>query len=163
MTIRLEHSGKVYGLLAVSMPIQLTTDEEEQSLFMEAAGDLAFALYSLEQEEAQKRAEEELLESEVLNRSLVEHLPQRIFLKDRDLAYLSCNANYALDLGIEPNQIVGKDDFAFFPPELAEGYQADDRAVMATGKIKDIEERYKAAGEERWIHTIKVPYHDAPG
>ena len=45
MTIRLEHSGKVYGLLAVSMPIQLTTDEEEQSLFMEAAGDLAFALY----------------------------------------------------------------------------------------------------------------------
>ena len=110
-----------------------------------------------------KRAEELLRQGEILNRSLVEHLPHRIFVKDRNSAYLFCNSNYALDLGIGPKQIVGKDDFAFFPPALAEGYRADDREVMAAGKTKDIEERYKLAGAERWIHTVKVPYRGEQG
>jgi PAS domain S-box-containing protein len=104
-----------------------------------------------------------LRESEALNRSLVEHLPQRIFIKDHNSVYLSCNANYAQDLGLVPEQIVGKDDFAFYPPELAEKYRADDQAVMAADTLKDIEERYQVAGEERWVHTFKVPYHDEQG
>jgi len=110
-----------------------------------------------------KRAEQALRESEMLNRTLVEHLPQRIFIKDRDSVYRSCNARYARDLGIAPEQIVGKDDFAFYPSDLAEHYRADDRGVMVSGAIKDIEERYLVAGEERWVHTVKVPYHDERG
>ena len=66
-----------------------------------------------------KRAEEALRESEERYRSLVEHLPQRIFIKDCNSVYLSCNGNYASDLGITPEEIVGKDDFAFPSPELA--------------------------------------------
>jgi PAS domain S-box-containing protein len=104
-----------------------------------------------------------LRKSETLYRSLVEHLPQRIFIKDRNSVYLSCNANFAQDLGLVPEQIVGKDDFAFHPRELAEKYRADDQAVMAAGTLKDIEERYQVAGEERWVHTFKVPYHDEQG
>jgi PAS domain-containing protein len=65
-------------------------------------------------------AEDALRQSEILSRSLVEHLPHRVFVKDRSSHYLFCNSNYALDLGIEPTQIAGKDDFAFFPPGLAE-------------------------------------------
>ncbi len=107
-----------------------------------------------------KKVEEELLESEYHQRSLLEHLPQRIFVKDRNSVYLSCNQNYASDLGITPEEVVGKDDHAFFSPELAHAYQVDDRACMATGLIKDIEEPYQVSGQERWIHTIKVPYHD---
>ncbi|HEY5074027.1 MAG TPA: PAS domain S-box protein, partial [Pyrinomonadaceae bacterium] len=118
---------------------------------------------SVEDITERKRAEELLRQSEILNRSLVEHLPHRVFVKDRNCAYLFCNSNYALDLGIGPKQIVGEDDFAFFPPALAEGYRADDREVMAAGKTKDIEERYELAGAERWIHTIKVPYRNEQG
>ena len=112
---------------------------------------------------ARKQADELLRQSEILNRSLVEHLPHRIFVKDRNSGYLFCNSNYALDLGIGPQEIVGKDDFAFFSPALAEAYRADDREVMAAGKTKDIEERYELAGAERWIHTIKVPYRNEQG
>ena len=110
-----------------------------------------------------KQAEEALQRSERLYRSLVEHLPQRVFLKDRNSVYLSCNANYAKDLGIAPEDIVGKDDFAFYPRELAEGYRADDQAVMEAATLKEVEEKYQIAGQARWIHTIKVPYHDAQG
>jgi PAS domain S-box-containing protein len=110
-----------------------------------------------------KRAEDAVRKSEMLYRGLVEHLPQRIFIKDRDSVYVSCNANYARDLGISPEEIVGKDDFAFHPRELAEAYRADDQAVMESGTPKDIEERYQAAGQTRWVHTVKVPYRDEQG
>ncbi|MEW6616194.1 MAG: HD domain-containing phosphohydrolase [Thermodesulfobacteriota bacterium] len=110
-----------------------------------------------------KQAEEALRRSEMFNRSLVEHLPHLIFIKDRNLVYLSCNANYAHSLGIKPEEIVGKDDFAFYPSELAEKYRADDRTVIDTGKLIDIEEKCQVAGEERWVHTIKVPYRDEQG
>ena len=66
-------------------------------------------------------------------------------------------------MGITPEQIVGKDDFDFHLPELAEAYRADDQDCMSTGTVKDIEETYRQAGQERWAHTIKVPYHDRQG
>ena len=125
---------------------------------------LSEALASTQQEiELRKEAELLLRESELLNRSLVESIPQRIFLKDRQSVYLSCNAHYAHDLGIEPEQIVGKDDSDFYPPKLAEKYRADDQTVLETKRLKDIEERYLIDGVERWVHTTKVPYCDAEG
>ena len=108
-------------------------------------------------------AEAAVKQAEILARSLVEHLPQRIFIKDRNSRYVFSNANYARDLRTEPAQMVGKDDFAFYPPELAERYRSDDRKVIAEGKAQDIEEQYQLDGEVRWAHTFKVPYCDAQG
>ena len=110
-----------------------------------------------------ERAATALRESEKLSRSLIEHLPLRIFLKDRNGVYLRCNPSYANDLGIDPEAIVGKNDFDFYPRDLAEVYRADDRAVMADGVTKDHEEQYLAAGERRWVHTMKLPYRDEQG
>jgi PAS domain S-box-containing protein len=107
--------------------------------------------------------EENLRQSELLNRNLVEHLPQRVFVKDLNCNYVFCNSIYARDLGIAPTQIVGKDDFAFFSRELAEKYRADDRRVMTDGKTKVLDERYMVAGDERWVRTVKVPYRDGQG
>ena len=108
-------------------------------------------------------AAEALRKSEALNRNLLEHLPHRILIKNRDSVYISCNAIYANDIGIPPEQIAGTDDFAYFPEELAASYRADDQAVMSSGSQKDIEEKYIAGGEECWIHTTKVPFTDGQG
>ncbi len=110
-----------------------------------------------------KIAEEARRESEERNRSLIEHLPQRIFVKDRNSVYLSCNGNYASDLGLAPEQIIGKDDFAFHSPELARAYRANDQTCMSIGMTKDFEEPYQLAGQDRWAHTVKVPYRDRQG
>ncbi len=64
MTARLEHKGTVYGIFSVAVPAELATDKEEQSLFSEVAGDIAFGLHGIELEEERKRAEEALRESE---------------------------------------------------------------------------------------------------
>ncbi|MBL7062987.1 MAG: GAF domain-containing protein [Anaerolineae bacterium] len=62
LAVRLEHGGTVYGLLTVSLPRDLVDDEEEQSLFQEVAGDIAFGLHSMEMEEERKRADKALKE-----------------------------------------------------------------------------------------------------
>jgi PAS domain S-box-containing protein len=48
---RLEHGGRVYGLLVVSFPEGFAFDEEERRLLAEVASDLAFGLYGIEQKE----------------------------------------------------------------------------------------------------------------
>ncbi len=121
------------------------------------------AIQEAETRRARRLTEAKLQQSEQLNRSLVEHLPQRMFVKDLNSTYLFCNSIYAQDLGIGPTQVVGQDDFAFFAKDRAEGYRADDRQVMTDGKIKTRDERYTVAGQEQWIHTVKIPYRDEQG
>ena len=101
--------------------------------------------------------------SQAQYQNLVGHLPQRIFIKDVNSGYVSCNANFARDLGMEPEQIVGKNDFAFFSRETAERHRADDREVIAGEVVKETEEEYVLSGKEGWIHTIRVPYRDEQG
>jgi PAS domain S-box-containing protein len=64
--------------------------------------------------------EEALRASESKYRTLLENLPQKIFLKDRNSVYVSCNENYARDLKIRPEDIVGKTDSDFYPRSLSE-------------------------------------------
>ncbi|MFB0521772.1 MAG: PAS domain S-box protein, partial [Desulfatiglandales bacterium] len=60
MSVRLEYGGKVYGLMTVSIPPGRAAEREEHDLFEEIAGDIAFALYNIEQEQERKRADKEL-------------------------------------------------------------------------------------------------------
>jgi PAS domain S-box-containing protein len=110
-----------------------------------------------------KLALEAIRESENKYRTLLEHLPQKIFLKDKDSVYLSCNKNYADDLKIKPEEIVGKSDYEFYPKELAEKYRADDERIMQMGKTQDIEERYIQNEKEIIVHTVKTPIKDEKG
>ena len=55
MAIRLEYEDNIYGVIAVSVPLAMSGDPEEQSLFTEVAGDIAYALHAMESR-AQKEA-----------------------------------------------------------------------------------------------------------
>ncbi|TES94322.1 MAG: PAS domain-containing sensor histidine kinase, partial [Candidatus Cloacimonadota bacterium] len=105
-------------------------------------------------------AEKELRKSEEKFRLLVENLPQKIFLKDKNSVYISCNENFASDLKIEPDKIAGKTDYDFYPKELAEKYRAEDKRIIESGKIEDIEEKDIVDGKEVFVHTVKTPVKD---
>ena len=126
-------------------------------------GETAGVVLVFRDQTEERAAQKALEESEAFNRTIVESIPQQLFLKDRNGVYLAVNQPYAASLGCRPEQLVGKDDFAFYPTELAEKYRADDRAVMESGQVKDMEERYLAQGKEYWIHTIKAPVRDDGG
>lgn len=110
-----------------------------------------------------KLMEDELKESERKYRLLVESIPQRIFLKDRNSVYVSCNGNYASDLKILPEEIIGKSDYDFYPARLAEKYRADDKYIMESGIVLDIEEEYIKDEQEYFVHTVKTPVKDRQG
>ena len=102
-------------------------------------------------------------------RTLIENLPGKVFLKDRNSVYVSCNKSYALDLKIKPEEIAGKTDYDFYPTRLAEKYRADDLRLMDSGKNENIEEDYLIANDipghakTVFINTVKVPVRDKAG
>ena len=110
-----------------------------------------------------KRADEELRASEAKYRTLVENIPQKIFIKDRSFRWVSINENLARDLGIRPEEAVAKTDADFFPPEFAAKYHADDVRIMETGRTEELEERYTQGGRKTWVNTIKTPVRDMNG
>jgi PAS domain S-box-containing protein len=110
-----------------------------------------------------KRAERALIESEGKYRTLVENIPQKIFFKDKDSVYISCNSNYAKDLQRKPAEISGHTDYDFYPRDLAEKYRADDKRVLESGNTERIVERYIEHGQERTVETFKTPFIDESG
>ena len=84
-------------------------------------------------ESGRKQTEESLRESEEKHRTLLENIPQKIFFKDTDSIYVSCNENYAKDLKINSEEITGKTDYEFYPKKLAEKYREDDKKIIQLG------------------------------
>jgi PAS domain S-box-containing protein len=112
----------------------------------------------LKESETQRQLSTEALRaSEKEYKVLVENIPQKLFIKDQNSVYVFCNAKYAEDLKIKPDEICGKTDYDFFPKELAEKYIADDKRIMETGKLENIEEKYVREGQTFIIHTVKTP------
>lgn len=111
-----------------------------------------------------KEAEVRLKESETLYHSLVESIPQNIFRKDLMERFTFANQRFCTSLGRPLDEILGKTDFDFFTPELAQKYQADDRRVMETGEVfETIEANQTPGGEVHYVNVVKTPLRDAEG
>ena len=113
---------------------------------------------------ARKQAEEELRNSRALYFSLVENMPQSVFRKDRAGHFQFVNDRFCRGLRRSPEDIIGRTDADFFPPELAQAYRKDDLRIMETGQALDQEEKHvDADGRELFVHVIKTPLRDAAG
>jgi two-component system, NtrC family, sensor kinase len=112
-------------------------------------------------------AEAALGEERQLLRTLIDNLPDRIYAKDAAGRYLLDNVAHMRLLGLRSQQeVVGKTAFDLLPRELAERYDADDKAIVASGEpLLNREEQTTstASGEQRWLLTTKVPLRDAGG
>jgi len=116
-----------------------------------------------ETENQRQKALEELRASEKKYKTLVENIPHRLFMKDRNSVYVFVNEIYAADLKINPQEISGKTDYDLFPKELAEKYISDEKRIMAKGQLENIEEEYVHEGQTGFVHTVKAPVRDENG
>jgi PAS domain S-box-containing protein len=110
-----------------------------------------------------KRHEQSLRESKSKYRALVENIPQRVFYKDRQSRYLAVNRNYAEDKGISPQDVIGRDDLALNPRDLADKYRLDDQRIMDSGQAEEYDETIDRDGRRITVHTIKTPVRDEDG
>lgn len=95
--------------------------------------------------------------------SVLDELPQRLMIKDRQSVYVTCNRAYAQDLGRPVAEIVGRTDADFFSPELAASYVQADQQVMRTGEPVTLEEPFVIGDRHSWLRTSKRPLHDETG
>lgn len=92
-------------------------------------------------------------------RTLIDHLPDIVFIKDRDGKFLTVNKALAKVYGRDSEkELLGKTDFDFAPKELAQAFRDDDLQVMNTAKpLINREEENIIEGTRSWLLTTKVP------
>ena len=152
---RLEKDEKVYGLLSVSLPESMASDAEEHSLFEEVAGDISFALHSMELKEKRSIAEEKLIASGEKWRSLGENLPAIVMIVQRDGTITFINKTMP---GMTPEDVIGTKAYDFIPPEnhhiLRESIEhVFDEGEAETYEIKGVGPH----GGTAWYSTIIGP------
>jgi len=91
--------------------------------------------------------------------NILDNLSENIFVKDVNSDYLYCNAAYAALLGIEAASIVGRNDFDFFPEEIASKYRNDDREMLELDRAIELDEPIVVEGRRRMIRTVKRPLY----
>ncbi len=113
-----------------------------------------------------KRAEEALAAERNLLSTLIDNLPDNIFIKDSDGRIVMDNSAHRRLLGVTTQEeTMGKTDFDFFPQELAASYYADEQESIRLGEalINREELTVNPDGEQRWLLTTKVPLRDHQG
>ena len=106
----------------------------------------------------QRRIEHALRERDQYQRALLDNFPFMVWLKDDESRFLAVNRPFADQFGWpSAESLIGKTDFDITSPDLAEGYRADDRAVLESGRSKIVEEWIEDHGERRWSETFKSP------
>ncbi|MGE5457728.1 MAG: PAS domain S-box protein [Methanococcaceae archaeon] len=155
---------RVGELLSDSENKNVKNEEKSTELFINELAEMNRRIAELEKLETEHKLTIEILQgSENKYRVLLENLPQKIFHKDKNSVYVSCNNNYARDLKIQPDEIIGKTDYDFYNKDLAEKYIADDKRIMESGKTEYIEEKYIQNGQEVVVQTAKTPLEDEKG
>lgn len=108
-----------------------------------------------------KEMQEQLWLERNLLRSVIDNLPDHVFLKDREGRYLLNNMASLRWLGFEdPEQVRGRSVYDFFPEEVARQLHRDDTAVLTSGEpvMNQEEKLLGASGEVSWVLTSKVPW-----
>jgi len=75
------------------------------------------------------------------------------------------NKAKAEHLGTTPKEMIGKNDFDFFPEEVARKSFADDNQVMKSSKplINRVEKITHLDGTECWVSVTKIPWYNDRG
>ena len=136
----------------------LVVDEQGQMVGMLSERDLTQRLViglmdeAIERERAQQRA-------------LFDAIPDLVWIKDGQGAYLDCNPRFEQLAGATRAQLIGRTDDAFFGAELAAFFRSQDEAAVRNGRSTANEEvlRYASDGHSELVQTVKTPVHGPGG
>lgn len=128
-------------------------------------GSLDHLLTSYNDITERKLAEEALLNSQTRLRTLIQTIPDLIWLKDKEGVYLLCNKTFELFFGASEEEIIGKTDYDFIDSKQADYFRLNDNKAMASGKANINEELITFASDEHnaFLETIKTPVLNSNG
>ena len=150
-------AGKVVGLVGINRDV--TEQKRAEEALRQANGEL-------EKRVAERTAE--ISRERLLLRTLVDNLPDYVYIKGPQGRFILANLAVARQMGFSStDEIIGKTDFDLFPPELAARYHAEEEEMVRSGKelfnhegpTVDASKR----GKNRWVSTTKVILRDSRG
>ena len=136
------------------------------SVARDDAGNPQYLISVIEDISERKQAEEAVALERALLRTIIDTLPDRIYVKDSEGRLMLENAANLKVHGVQHHdEIIGKTVFDLFPREVAERIHAEDQAVIETGNPILNRERSSSdpSGAVQWHLTTKVPLQDASG
>lgn len=145
--------GRIVAVQAHSLPIEGPQDD---TLCKTALTDIT-----------ERRLAEMALEREHhLLRTLIDHLPDCIYVKDTESRFIAANMATAQIMGAAaPHDLLGKTDSDFYPQHLAAEYRADEERILRSGRpVVDKQELHPDPdGQSRTVLTTKIPLKDGLG
>ncbi len=113
--------------------------------------------------EQRRRAEAERGQDRQLMRTMIDQVPDLIYVKDPESRFQLANDAIAKLMGVtQPAELLGRTDADFHPAEQAAAYRADEVRVLAGESILEKEE-VATDGSGRVFLTTKLPRRDADG
>lgn len=113
-----------------------------------------------------RKTEEALVKERKLMRALIDHLPDNIYVKDREGRFVLNNAESLRILGAARQEdVLGKSDFDFLPADLSKEWIDQHQSIMETDQAVREQELFQPwnPGERRWIVESMIPLHDEGG
>ena len=110
-----------------------------------------------------KAAESNLQHQHQIIRTILDVTPDLMSLLDADLTYRQPNKAFAASVGRSVEEVVGRRDAEFFPPEVAELRTAKNLEVLTTGQKVEMESSRETGHGSRWYHTVIIPVRDPGG
>ena len=115
--------------------------------------------------EVLKKENKELKLDKSLLNSLLKHIPENIYFKDKKSRFVRIGEAFADYMGFkDSNEIIGKTDFDLFDEEHARPAYEDEQKIMNTGEpLQKEEKEIYPDGSIKWVETTKVPRFDEKG
>ena len=106
-----------------------------------------------------------LVRSEAFKDTLLRNIPDLVFVKDRDGAFLVVNRAFEKVYGRSATEVLGKTDFDFIEPDQAQYFAERDQEAMLAIKpvVSEAWQKNHLTGEENLFETIKTPVLGADG
>jgi PAS domain S-box-containing protein len=112
-----------------------------------------------------KQTEIKLAREHELLQTLMDSIPDSIYFKDEENRFIMVNKSKASHSNVAPDEMIGKTDYDFLPPDQAKQAFEDDEEVLNTGKfiINKMERITNKDGTDRWLVVTKIPRFDTEG
>lgn len=122
---------------------------------------------------AERKSAQELLEKSRVDlfqreqhlRSLLDNIPDPIWLKNTEGYYLSCNKAFATLLGVAEEEIIGKHEFDLVSKEMAENFRLHDEKALQNNQQPHRYEQWLVASDStpHLLDTLKVSLKNLQG
>ncbi len=111
-------------------------------------------------------AEEQIKYTNNLLNTIIENLPDAVYMKDTKGRKLIANKADIDNMGVKSKaEVIGKTDFDIFPEDIAKGFWDNDKYVLETGQsiIDKVEILKNKNNKTKYLQTSKIPVKNEKG